>query len=45
VLLSSASKEVLPVTQLDSRPVANGRPGPIYTRLYTLYQQAKARAE
>ena len=45
VLLSSASKEVLPVTQLDSRPVANGRPGPIYKRLYALYQQAKARAE
>jgi D-alanine transaminase len=45
VLLSSASKEVLPVTQLDGRPVGNGRPGPIYTQLYALYQQAKARAE
>ncbi|CAN7347513.1 aminotransferase class IV [Pseudorhodoferax sp. LjRoot39] len=45
VLLSSASKEVLPVTQLDGHPVGNGRPGPIYTHLYALYQQAKARAE
>ena len=41
ILLSSATKEVLAVTQLDGRPVANGRPGPIYERLYAAYQQAK----
>lgn len=45
LLLSSASKEVLAVTQLDGRPVGDGRPGPIYARLYALYQQAKARAD
>jgi D-alanine transaminase len=45
VLLSSASKEILAVTQLDAQPVGDGRPGPIYTRLYALYQQAKARAD
>jgi len=44
VLLSSATKEVLPVTQLDGQPVGNGQPGPIYARLYTGYQQAKAAA-
>jgi D-alanine transaminase len=41
VLLSSATKEVLPVTTLDGVPVGNGPPGPIYQRLFTGYQQAK----
>jgi len=44
VLLSSATKEVLPVTLLDGQPVGNGQPGPVYTKLYTGYQQAKALA-
>lgn len=41
VLLSSATKEVLPVTTLDGKPVGNGRPGPIYEKLYAGYQLAK----
>ena len=41
VLLSSATKEVIAVTQLDGRPVGNGRPGPIYEKLYAGYQRAK----
>lgn len=45
VLLSSATKEVLPVTTLDGVPVgtgaARGRPGPVYTQLYAAYQRAK----
>ncbi|HEY8049788.1 MAG TPA: D-amino acid aminotransferase [Ramlibacter sp.] len=41
LLLSSATKEVLPVTQLDGRPVGNGRPGPIYEKLYAGYQRVK----
>lgn len=44
VLLSNASKEILPVTLLDDRPVGNGRPGPIYQRLYADYQRAKQAA-
>jgi D-alanine transaminase len=44
VLLSNASKEILPVTLLDGHPVGNGRPGPIYQRLYTDYQRAKQAA-
>lgn len=44
LLLSSATKEILPVTQLDGKPFANGVPGPIYARLYAGYQQAKASA-
>ena len=44
VLLSSATKEVLPVTRLDGLPVGSGRPGPVYQRLYEGYQRAKAAA-
>ncbi len=42
VLLSSATKEVLPVTLLDGQPVGSGAPGPVYARLYAGYQEAKA---
>jgi len=41
LLLSSATKEVLPITTLDGRPVGNGQPGPIYEKLYAGYQRAK----
>jgi len=43
LLLSSATKEVLPVSTLDGRPIGNGRPGPIYQTLYAAYQEAKQR--
>ena len=46
LLLSSATKEVLPVTTLDGRPVGHGalhgKPGPVYARLHEAYQRAKA---
>ena len=41
LMLSSATKEVLPITRLDEKPVGNGSPGPVYARLYAAYQQAK----
>ena len=45
VLLSSATKELLPVTVLDGQPVGHGalrgKPGPVYARLYEAYQRAK----
>ena len=44
VLLSSATKEVLPVATLDGQPIGNGKPGPIYAKLYQAYQAAKAAA-
>lgn len=43
LLLSSATKEVLPVTKLDGQPVGDGRPGPVYRALYAGYQTAKQR--
>jgi D-alanine transaminase len=46
IILSSATKEVLPVTLLDGEPVGHGalrgKPGPVYARLYEAYQRAKA---
>jgi len=42
LMLSSATKEVLPITLLDGHPVGEGRPGPVYARLYAGYQQAVA---
>jgi len=46
VLLSSATKEVLPVTTLDGQAVGHGalrgKPGPVYARLHEAYQRAKA---
>jgi len=46
LMLSSATKEVLPVTQLDGQAVGHGalrgKPGPVYARLYEAYQRAKA---
>ncbi len=46
LMLSSATKEVLPVTLLDGVPVGHGAlrglPGPVYQRLYAGYQAAKA---
>lgn len=41
IILSSATKEVVPCTLLDGQPVGNGRPGPIYEKLFSGYQQAK----
>ncbi|MEJ5992525.1 aminotransferase class IV [Ramlibacter sp. PS3R-8] len=41
IIVSSATKEVVPCTLLDGQPVGNGRPGPIYDKLFAGYQQAK----
>ena len=46
VMLSSATKEVLPVTRIDGEAVGHGamrgKPGPVYARLHEAYQRAKA---
>jgi len=45
IMLSSAGRELLPVTTLDKQPVGHGalhgKPGPVYARLYEAYQRAK----
>jgi D-alanine transaminase len=41
ILLSSATNEILACTVLDGKPVGKGKPGPIYEKLFSGYQQAK----
>ena len=45
VMLSSATKEILPVTRIDGEGVGHGamrgKPGPVYARLFEAYQRAK----
>jgi len=41
VLLTSAGREVLAVTRIDGTAIGNGRPGPVFQRLYVAYQDAK----
>lgn len=39
--MTSSTKEVLPITRLDGRLVGSGRPGPVFQRMYDLYQNYK----
>ncbi len=41
LLLTSSTKEVLPITTVDGKPVGSGLPGAIFMRLHTLYQNFK----
>jgi D-alanine transaminase len=41
IILTSATKEVLPCTLLDGKAVGNGKPGAVYDKLYAWYQDAK----
>ena len=39
--LSSSTKEVLAVTTLDGKSFGGGLPGPVYRRMYSLFQESK----
>jgi len=41
IWVSSSSKEVLPIVALDAVAVGDGRPGPLFGRMYQLYQEFK----
>ncbi len=41
LMLSSSTRELLPITRLDGRAVGTGKPGPLHARLYALYQDYK----
>jgi D-alanine transaminase len=47
IWVTSSSREVLPITTLDGKPVGHGegagRPGPVGAKVHALYQQFKAR--
>jgi D-alanine transaminase len=40
LMLSAATREVLPIVELDGRPVGSGRPGPIYRQMRRGYDAA-----
>lgn len=41
LLLTSSTKEIMPITILDDKPVGNGDPGAMFALLYRLYQRYK----
>jgi len=41
LLLTSSTKEVLAITQLDGKPVGTGKPGTMFAKLHRLYQSFK----
>lgn len=42
--LSSSTKEILAVTKVDGQPFAGGRPGPVFRKIYALFQASKLKA-
>jgi len=41
IWVTSSSKEVLAIVQLDGKPVGSGKPGPLFSNMYRLYQEFK----
>jgi D-alanine transaminase len=41
LLLTSSTKEVLAITELDGKQIGNGKPGPMFAKLHGLYQNFK----
>lgn len=40
LMMTSATKEILPITTYNSKPVGTGQPGPVYKKLRAGYDQA-----
>ncbi len=43
IWIASATREVLPVTQLDASPIGTGKPGSLWQRVYAAFQAIKDR--
>lgn len=41
VWVSSSTKEIVPITHIDKHPVGTGTPGPVWARVWELYQAYK----
>ncbi|MGR8934713.1 MAG: D-amino acid aminotransferase [Gammaproteobacteria bacterium] len=41
VWFSSSTREIMPVVEIDGRAVGDGKPGPLFRRMNTLFQQFK----
>lgn len=42
IWLTSSTREILPVVELNGKPVENGKPGPIWERMIDIYQAYKS---
>lgn len=42
IWLTSSTREILPVIELDSKPVGTGKPGPVWHTMHALFQAKKA---
>lgn len=42
IMLTSSTKEILPIVQLDGQPIGNALPGEVFRKLNGLYQNYKA---
>jgi D-alanine transaminase len=41
VWVTSSSKEIFPIVELDGRKIGDGKPGPMFKRMFQLYQDFK----
>ncbi|MEA3192646.1 MAG: D-alanine transaminase [Betaproteobacteria bacterium] len=41
IWVTSSSKEILAIVSLDGRQIGDGKPGPVFRRMYELYQEFK----
>jgi D-alanine transaminase len=41
IWITSSTREILAVTHLDGKPVGDGRPGPLWQKMYAIYQDYK----
>jgi D-alanine transaminase len=41
IWVTSSSKEILAIVSLDGRSIGEGKPGPVFRRMYALYQEFK----
>ena len=41
ILLTSSTKEIMPITLLDGKKVGSGKPGEVFAQLYQHYQNFK----
>ncbi len=41
IWLTSSSREILPITRLDGKPVSTGKPGPLHARVFDIYREYK----
>jgi branched-subunit amino acid aminotransferase/4-amino-4-deoxychorismate lyase len=39
LFLAGTTLEVMPIVEVNGRPVGDGRPGPMHRRLYDLFRQ------